>query len=432
MNDPSHQSASVSAQTVELLLSSMFKTRGPDGRMVQFLFGLSPGAPSSARRVGTTLFFRQRELLRAVLHVRQNGPVFMKSLAFEDIARLLKGFATENYCYMAGETFLARFDGSYADHVSPGTKGILAEALADSEIFNPKNQLVLYPLVPVRIEEDFDSSPFFLIRPASLNSERIGMPPYGGFAPEEFPPDATLTGRKEKPSSWLGVRSPLLQTSNKVKAAILGALALTPYRGYRHQFSMRSMFGGICRIGSDGSISMSFGDAHTPPMSEDIVVTRADHAWLQILAEKLGSAERPVRRQMNALQYFYRAWPLDPSERFPWLCMTLDALYGDATRATQTVIDCIKQQGEIGLDETRLRLLLTLRGDVIHGRAPDVHDSKTYYSYYEKHGSDPIADLDAVTVSCLRHTIFGTALAEHPDPYAHLVESIRTAQSRGA
>lgn len=356
----------------------------------------------------------------------------MKSLAFEDIARLLTNFATENYCYMADETVLARFDGSYADHVSPGAKGLLAKALADSEIFNPKNQLVLYPLVPVRIEEDFDSSPFFLIRPASLNSARIGRPTNGGFAPEEFPPDATWKGRKEKPSSWLGVRSPLLQTSNKVKAAVLGGLALTPYRGYRHLFSLRSMFGGICRIGSDGSMSVSFGDAHTPPMYQDIVVTRADHAWLQIIAEKLGSAERPVRRQMNALQYFYRAWPLDPSERFPWLCMTLDALYGDPIRATQTVIDCIKQQGEIDLDEARLRLLFTLRADVIHGRAPDVHDCETYYRYYESHRTDPIADLDAVTVSCLRSTIFGTSLAEHPDPYAHLVESFRAAESRGA
>lgn len=135
-----------------------------------------------------------------------------------------------------------------------------------------------------------------------------------------------------------------------MKAAILGALALTPHPRYRHQFSMQSMFGGFCSFDAQGRLNITFGEAHTPAMSEDIIISQSDHDWLSRLALKLEQTDDLTRRQIRALEYFYRAWPLDSHERFPWLFMTLDAIFGDSSRATQAVIDAIGQNGGTGFD----------------------------------------------------------------------------------
>jgi hypothetical protein len=295
--------------------------------------------------------------------------------------------------------------------------------LASSAIFHPVNELTLFPLVPVRVDADFVSEPFFLISPNSLTPQ-LGHPGAERWIePERFPPLKKWEGRIETPSAWLGVRSPAVQSSEKMKSAILGALALTPLPGYRHQFSMRSMFGGRCTIG--GRTRVSPGDAHTPPMAENIVVTGKDHAWLSLLAAKLSSNEQSIRRQLRALEYFYRAWPMDDSERFPVLCMVLDAVFGDANQAAQAVIDGVR--GTVGehVSEPRLRLLMNIRAAVIHGGAPDVYDSSKYARYYDKYGDDPIFDLGLVVARCLRKRIFGDTLVEHPDPHAGLIADLQ-------
>jgi hypothetical protein len=236
---------------------------------------------------------------------------------------------------------------------------------------------------------------------------------------------ADWEGKKERPGSWLGIRSPVIQASNKMKTAILGALALTPHPRYRHQFSMRAMFGGVFTLNADGGSIMSYGEHHTPGMSEDIVVRKSDHEWLAALSPKLLDASGSVRRQVRALEYFYRAWPLDAPDRFPWLFMALDALFGDSSQATQAVIDAIGKHDEVNFEYERLKLLLRLRASVIHGGAPDVYDSDKYHRYYEQYGDDPIFDLELITSRCLRSEIFGGLLIEHPDPNADLIRAYR-------
>lgn len=417
-------SESLCPQAVELLLSAMYKTRGDDGLESKFMFG-PPGAPSWDRRVGTHVFFRRRALIRTALFVRQNGPAYLRSMSIADISSLLTRFAIENYGYLGDETFFQKFECSYADHVAAATKAKLAEVFFTSEIFNPRNELTLYPLVPVKVEEDFDSSSFFLIRPGSLNSSRIGHETQRWLSPEEFPPFIDWKGKKDKPGTWLGIRSPVVQASHKMKAAILGAMALTPHPNYRHQFTMRATFGGRCTIDVAGETTTSYGEAHTPAMSQDIAIRKADHGWLAILASKLPSIEKETRRQVRALEYFYRAWPLDAPERFPCLFMALDAIFGDSSRATQAVIDAIRQHGETNFEYERLRLLLGLRASVIHGGAPDVYDAEKYHRYYETYGDDPIFDLELITARSLRATIFANALVEHPDPHADLIKAYR-------
>lgn len=417
--------AKIHDKVVELLLDSMTQKSG-DGLKASFFFG-EPGAPEWEKRMGVDLYYRRKKFVRAALYVRQNGPTYLRYLSISDIWSMLQSFVRENYWYLADDTFLTNFEGSYARQVSPKAKRKFADALSKSEIFQPVDRLTLFPLVPLKVTHDFDSNVFFVVGAASLKT--ITLHPniqLKHIISERFPPLSEWTGRTGSPNAWLGVRSPADRASYKMKAAILGALALTPLPRYRHLFSGRTMFGGHCTIGD--RVTTSFGEAHTPPLMYDITVSDQDHAWLNSLASKLTENERSIRRQIKSLEYFYRAWELEPSERFPVLCMTLDAIFGEANNASQAVIDGVRSVLGSHICEARLRRLMDLRASVIHGGAPDVYDSRKYGRYYDEYEADPIHDLELVVASCLRLKIFDNSLKEHLDPNDKI---IKEAQDNG-
>ena len=310
--------------------------------------------------------------------------------------------------------------------MSEGTKVKLAESIATSELFQPESELTLFPLVPVRVQTNFDSKAFLLIRAKALDHSRL---PLGVTAAdivaEQFPPLAGWEWKKQVPAAWLGVWSPAYQASRKMKAAILGAIALTQPVQYRYMFSMREVFGGRCTCGT--SATTSFMAEHTPPMMHDIAISDSDHEWLSIVAGILEENDKATRRQLRALEYFYRAWPLGPPERFPILCMALDALFGEVAHATQAVID--KVRGVLGdhISENRLRRLMDVRASVIHGGAPDVYDSRKYARYYSRYEIDPIRDMELVVAASLRAGIFKGRMQEHPAPDAELLAQLRAA-----
>ena len=412
--------------TIDLILSAVHKEAGEDGMMCSFLSGTEPDAPHWARHFGVTIFFSLKGMTKAALFVRRHGPPYLRALSIEDIRDMLQRFLTDNFHDVGRETFLSRFTESYAERVSEPTKEALARSLAASSIFSPTEELSLFPLVPLVVEASFSSPAFFLRAPDTLPEEfdtdlRLQL------VPDTFPPLADYKYRIERPKAWLGVRSPVLQASIKMKAAILGATALTLPLYRRHMFSGREMFGGFCTI-HDGW-RLSFGEPHTPPLADDLVIRQCDHDWLEILAAKLASNTQDDRRQVRTLEYFYRAWPLEPAERFPALCMTLDALYGEASQTTQAIIEGVRATLGPHLDERRLRDLLKIRGAVIHGGAPDVYDSSKYLKYYQAYSADPINDLDEVVTESMRRRIFGAALRLQDNPNAEVIAQMQ-AQGR--
>jgi hypothetical protein len=60
----------------------------------------------------------------------------------------------------------------------------------------------------------------------------------------------------------------------------------------------------------------------------DATVEEQDHPWLSRVAAMLASNDNDDQRHCRALEYFYRAWPLDPRQRFPLLFMALDSILG--------------------------------------------------------------------------------------------------------
>lgn len=409
-------------EAVEYILSAVY----PSGnhRLSSFQYG-KPGATSWGQ-FGTTIFVRRKEYIRALLFVRQNGAPYLREISISSLWSMVTDFIKENFWYVCGGNLRAPLACSYAEQITPQDKLVLADALAISVMFTPQSELTLYPLLTVRVTENFNSKHFFLLKAADLSTVQL---PQGiretKLDPTQFPPSTDQRGKKHPTTSWLGVWSPLPLVSQKMKSAILGGVALTPVPLERHLFSARKMFGGRCTI-NNKSWTVGYSDEpHTPPVMNDIVLTAADHGWLAILANLFEATDRHSRLQLRALEYFYRAWFLDQRERFPALCMSLDSLVGVSEKHTSAAIKFVKSVINEKINDKRLLLLMRIRGAVIHGAAPDVYDSENYEKYYIDYETDPIRDLELIVAKCLRETIFGATLKYHPDPNADLLARLQ-------
>lgn len=409
-------------EAIERVLATLFQ-KG-DALLSSFTFG-KPGAPIWDRRMGTEVFVDRKAYTQALLFIRQNGAPYLRSISISDLWSLVTNFVTDNFWYIGRSAHLSITDQPYSACVTLEDKQALADALASSAMFSPKTELTLYPLIPIRVAETFQSERFFLIAAERLDQSLLPASMlHSRLEPCSFPPFSEWGGIKHRTTAWLGVRSPLPLISDKLAAAILGAAALTPLPRNRYMFSGRKVFGGRCTIRNGFTVSPR-EDAHTPPIMHDIVITARDHKWLEILLALLDAQDKLSRSKVRALEYFYRAWFLDPRERFPSLCMSLDSLVGASHGHTAAAVKFVQEVINSSVDERRLRLLMRIRGAVIHGAAPDVYDSENYAQYYVDYGADPIRDLELVVAKCLREAVFEGELGYHPSPNADIVTEMQ-------
>lgn len=405
--------------TIEMLLASITLTMGEDGLRHAFLFG-PPGARSWEKRFGTDIYYHSLELNLAALHVRNVGPRYLKALPLDEIRSKLQNFMTENFWYI--KFVLGSNDKRPLNLWIPEKEKLdLASALGSCSLFQPTNDLTVFPLVPVVVKTNFRSDQFFFSSPQHENAFYLSYDELIEFDTRNFPPKVGFKGQIHKPSAWLGVYSPDYRAALKTRSSILGALALTCLPQHRYMFSGRKIFGGRCTISID-SITWFFDKEHTPPCMYDIHITDIDVSWMKQLSIKLQSTDKNVIRELKALEYFYRAWSLSPEERFPVLCMALDAIFGDVNNATQAVVDGVCEALDSRAIDKQLRAILGLRAAVIHGGAPDVYDSAKYPKYYKKYECDPIRDLELVVCHCLRDKVFQGELNEHSNPNAAEIE----------
>ncbi|NKX43557.1 hypothetical protein [Roseicyclus persicicus] len=413
-------------EIVENLLSSITLSMGGDGAEHSFLFG-PPGARLWERRLGVTIYYHSVELNLTALQVRSVGANYLRALPLDEICSNLKHFISENFDYIGDVVFGNRDQRPFNEWIPEANKAALAAALAACHLFKPRSELTVFPLVPVSVGSSFVSDQYFFSSPHEENPFFLeDQQQMRELDPRVFPPQLGFAGKVRRPGAWLGVYSPDYRASLKTRSSVLGALALTALPDYRHMFSGRELFGGRCTISKNG-LTYSFEKVHTPPCMHDIEITDIDAGWMKTLSDKLRSPDSEVLRELKALEYFYRAWSLSPEERFPILCMSLDAVLGDSNNATQAVIDGVNSILGNDIPQGQLRALLGLRASVIHGGAPDVYDSSKYPKYYKQYGCDPIRDLELVVSACLREKIFGGQLAEHPDPNAEIIKAAQDA-----
>lgn len=406
-------------ETAKLLLQSMHKQRHADRRRTSFLFTKPGQHPFAGGGASTEVNFDNVKLLECALYVQKHGSLHLRGLPVGKVESDLMDFVMESYHLLAPETFLNVFTGRYADHLSPGTVTTFAGTFAASRFFLEPRLITLFPLVPVTVDVDYVFAPFFLCAPSGLAAALGTDAGRFDITGDSFPPIDEWNGRREATGSWLGVRAPTIEAARKVRAAVLGAVALLPHYLERYTFSGRRLFGGHVTL--SGNYSLAFGDPHTPPLMTDVIIGAGDHPWLGELAGKLAAPTKDDRKHLRALEYYYRAWTPDPVKRFPTLFAAIDAVFGDAAAATQAVVDAVGPL--MGPDYTaeRIRLMMGLRASVVHGGAPDVYESSKYQKYYRDYGKDAVKDMELIVACCLQQVIFPGTMIERPHTHADAI-----------
>ena len=94
--------------------------------------------------------------------------------------------------------------------------------------------------------------------------------------------------------------------------------------------------------------------------------------------------------------------------------------------ATQSIIDGVKNVLNIDISESRIRLLIQLRGSVIHGRSPEIYDSRKYAKYYKRYRICPSKDLALLVAACLNSTLFDNRIAKQNSKHRDMLKNART------
>lgn len=415
---------SAAKQLATKILQSMYRPN-ERGRSHSFMYG-KPGGATWDKRLGTELYYNQDSLLDAVLFLRENGASYLKRIPFRTIKSKLTELVSENYGIWGNETFGAQFKVNYFEFVSEESLIQFGQVIECSKLFNPTNSLVVFPIQIVDAAYEFTSEHFSIIKPKSLLAikEPIDVSRFD-VTPEKFPPSERMSNRFYDFKSWLCISAPNIESAQKKKSAIIGALALKYKNNIRYQFNTVRHVGGYCSFGD--SMSNAIGEPHTPSVHQNIIISDSDLPFLNKLNELFSSGSKEEFRKIRALEYFYRAWFLDESERFPFLFMCLESLYGDGLNATKSIIDGITVTLDSEVPEIRIRLLAELRGSIVHGGAPEIYDSKKYAKYFKKYKVCPSRDLSILVASCINQTVFKGLIHEQPDKHQAIIDEARAA-----
>lgn len=377
-------------------------------------------ANSDVMSSGIEIFHDESSVLESILYIRKNGANYLKSLSISDVRKLLYEFISENFHIIASKVFGVRSNYSFDNLLTEETKCLFADALSESVLFKEPRELVLFPLSILSVEDTFVSDDFFISSPEKLFQQLS----FSGLRKDDlrakvFPPFSNWSVDKQPVISWLGIYASSTEVAKRKRETILGAIALLPHPKERYLFSGRKLVHGYCTL-STLIHEIPDSPSHTPALSENIIITKRDHSWLNELATKMKSETKIDKRFMRALEYQYSAWMQNSSRRFPTLFAALDAIFGDPNRATKAIIEAVQPIMIEVYDYDRLRLLMDLRNSVVHGGAPNVYESSKYQKYYETYFDDPTRNAELIVARCLQITIFDDSFQERPHTYADL------------
>ena len=394
----------------DLLLRSIYLYEGRNRRAHNFMYG-KPGSRPFMGQSGIEIHYEHGAFLDAALFLRRNAAPHLRSLSVQELGNRITKFVVGAFWTISDEAWMLRENRSLSEVLSDQAKLAFATAMDGSTLFVEPHDLTLFPMTAIVALSTFEAPSFFITPHSDLTPERLNIKVRENeFRPDLFPPfDGQNYG--SGPKTWLGVWAADADAADRQRAAILGAMSLLLSAQRRYLFSGRRVAGGRCTI-ANSSYTHSMTAPHTPGLFHDLVLNDEDRDWLTALGEKLVSPTKVDRREMRALEYLYRAWAPGPERRFPTLFASLDAIVGEVGRATDAVVVAVAPVMGAEYDETRLRLLLSLRGSVVHGGAPNVYESTKYHQYYERYRTDAIDDLEKIIGVCLRAMIFGEKLTE--------------------
>lgn len=417
-HDPMSQASEVHRTATQMLLNSL--ANSGNERFASFSYG-RPGDLFGTRGRGADVFVKRRNLTKALIYLRSHGASYLRDLSLDSVRQLTTEFLKSSWADVV--------DGCEFD---PGTKPIgscitsealqkVAFELSKSPLFQPRQHVMLFPLGSVCIRSQFNGQSFAFVREFELQTHlaELGvLPPQ--LNPKCFPPLDVPGIKSSWMFNWLRVSAPHALIARKRAAAIMATLSLSTTKRARYSFSSQAAQLGQCSV----QATQVTVEPHAPPLapvlSRDLLLEEIDLVGLTILDQHFNQPEPGARSLIGALEYFHRAWFGEPRERFPLLCMALDALVRAKSDYTSAAVDFVLTTLDTPIDRARVQKLMNLRGAVIHGAAPDVYESRFYTSYYNSYNEDPIGDMERVVAACLRKAVFGNTLIVR-DPHASLI-----------
>ena len=368
------------------------------------------------------IFFRKRMLLESSLQLRRIGPEYLKLVSVNRVSSLLTNFLLNNLVEFVNFDFDFREAYQFSNLIDESAVDEITQRFLSSGALLPTYRSFFFPLTGVTIEERVRGNLFQLLSPDQLAYD-VGEPQNSKFLADQFPP-WLKKGNRQKVSAWLQIKSPLTEVAQKQKAVILGSILLSIIQTYRHQFTMRETISGFASGEEKPSTihHSGFEMPHIPPFSGEVNLNPTHDEWLYEIDALLEPVDNISLRNSKSLEYFYRSWFLKEAEKFPVECMAMDAVFGDATEATKSVVDGVCELMEGTVDPRRINSLMRIRASVIHGGAPDVYSSKKYAKYVSRFGADPVSDMSILLAECLRRKVFGKSFRIQPDPFQQYID----------
>lgn len=409
---PNQTYQKLAAELTADLLRAYFGKSAPDRMIDDVLYTAVPHGQSE-RNYTVRLFLKPSALTAPAVMLKSKGPKYLTAHSVNNIAGMLRRFVYSHYPIVWREVKQEDFDGSLHENVSADCREELALALENSAIFRPRLDYTAFPITPLVVKADFDCDDFSLIDVNSLTE--------GGASPlaEQY------LGNKEV-GGWLVIKAASIEAAKRDRRVVLGALALALDHQHRHAFTLREVVTGFLRFPSRRTISVSSSGPHTPPIGSPITIENVDHGWLCNLSRILARSSTPLKRHGKALEYYYRAWFMDESDRCFLLFMALDAIFGQdglgfAAGMKKGIADTLHEP----IEEKRLDGLLRIRNTMLHGGTPDLFASSKYLEYAQKYSSDPSTDIQLLAAKCLRTQIFGTEFRPQDNPDFEALEFAR-------
>lgn len=409
-------------EVLKLVLKSIF--HGLEGGLKHsFMFEPSECGKFKLRG-GSEFYVDSLKFDLAALYLKQHGPDYLKSNSLGEIRRKISKFIKTNFAIIAREIWFDRSDESFFIQLSKPTFNILCLKLATSKIFEPESVVFHFPTNMVSVEGNIFFNNFYFKTPTNDGLENFYEHPI--LEHLDFSSYPFLKGseyRKTPVTGWLSVRSPDEPSAKKTIKLLCAALSLTMRHWHRYLLSGASSVQGCGWITDRYHIS-SGGVPIIPPLMKPIPI-KSQQIWMNILDSLLSSKTKQDRRKKIALEYFYNAWTLKGPQRLPLLFMSIEALTGNPSNATQSFIEGVRNICRLDIEYDRLKLLVSLRGSVMHGGAPDVHESSKYPKYIRNYAADPIDDLEALAQECLKKSIFNDEIILQPDPDADIIKTMK-------
>ena len=368
------------------------------------------GVRSAPMQLDFPIFVDQPSMITAALMLRKIKKRDFGSVPLKKAERFILDLVNIEISHFFDLKIPASASGNYRSTINNKKLDEFYNFIQKGILSGPDTQTFSFPLSRISVSSPFSGSSFYI----------IGGDDIGGESPH-----STLEKFKFKQSinGWIGCSATFVESAQKIKRIVLGAISLRLPHLERTQKTIARPANGYM---THNPLAWSSSREHMPPIGYDITIAEDDKSWLEKIDELLLANDKESRRLRKALEYFYFGWFLEANERLAFNFMAMDAVFGQGSGHTgEKLRTRVSRTLEQDMDLDRFDDIINLRNQFLHGGSPDIYDSSKYEFYLQKYSCDPIIDVEYLTASCLRRLVFGVDFGMQKNPYHIEIQKLK-------